>query len=169
MNLKKCLIISLSALLVSCAVAPNKKQMLTQYNAGEHIDYTKNGVASISGQAFLKQAGGGVVTCAGNEVFLMPDTPFFKEVISIIQSKSLPSVPGDNRDHVQATRKQICDAQGSYTFANLPAKKWILMTHVNWVVSYVEQGDMLVEYIDLTKEQSTKVVLTDKNRMGVTQ
>lgn len=165
MNLTKCFIVLLSASVVSCAVAPKKQPMLTHYSAEDHVDFTQSGSASTSGQAFLKQAGGGIVTCAGNEVILMPDTPYFKEMISILQSNNLPDIK-EKGAYAGVSRKQICDAQGNFYFDKLPSKKWILMTSVNWVVSYEQQGDILIEYIDLTKEQSKKAILTDSNRIG---
>ena len=44
----------------------------------------QKGKATVSGQACLKQSGGGVVTCAGSEVTLFPVTEYAKQRITAI-------------------------------------------------------------------------------------
>ncbi|MDQ6996926.1 MAG: hypothetical protein Q9M82_05625, partial [Mariprofundus sp.] len=70
--------------IISCA--PLKKVQLTQtYNPADQNKYVVSGQNTITGQAFLRQQGGGTVTCAGSHVVLFPATPFWKELVSTLQ------------------------------------------------------------------------------------
>ena len=43
---------------------------------------TMQGSASVEGSGFLRQLDGGVVSCAGSAVWLFPDTPYFRWLIT---------------------------------------------------------------------------------------
>src|SRR5208337_5281057 len=73
-------------LLSSCYPPPEPVAMRHQFDPDEYIPYTKLGGAAIIGQAFMRQKGGGVVTCAGSPVLLVPDTPYIEEMFSILSS-----------------------------------------------------------------------------------
>lgn len=79
----KSLLIGSLVLLASCAAPPPPPpfDLQTQFSAQKHEKFLREGDATIRGQGFLRQKGGGVVTCAGYPVQLIPATPYFREVI----------------------------------------------------------------------------------------
>lgn len=76
-----CLFFILSTL-TSCYQAPIP---ILTYNMQNNFDFDqaerlmKKGKNTVIGNAFLRQNGGGIVTCAGSEVTLIPATEYAKE------------------------------------------------------------------------------------------
>jgi hypothetical protein len=122
------------------ACAPARVAVQTPYDASQYATYKPTGLNAIRGQAFLTQQGGGVVTCAGKQVFLTPDSPYFRELASIATHGSTPEFPHGNGGPEDVVRHTVCDAQGNFEFTKLPDGKYILMTEVRWQVGYAAQG-----------------------------
>ena len=140
--------------------------MHNKFNPKDMDPYLGIGTGEIEGQAFLRQRGGGIVTCAGEQVFLFPNTPFMAELMRILAKGREPSIEPINRPQYRETVKEsICDAQGNFAFMGLKAGSWIVITDVNWTVDYTEQGDGLMGYAHVHSGRKTKVILTDKNRL----
>ena len=53
-----------------------------------------------------------------------------------------------------------CDAQGNFSFSQLPAGAWFVVTQVNWVVGYNRQGGTLMREVDLSNNETVQVLLT---------
>ena len=98
--------------------------------------YAGAGPANLHGQAFLKTVVGDVKTCAGEDVVIMPGTPYVEEVIERVHDGV--EIHMDERAKSLA-RRTICDAQGNFTFSGLPAQKWLILTQVKWGVPHIEQ------------------------------
>ena len=93
-------------------------EMQTKFDYSEHEPYTKPGENGIKGQGFLRQKGGGIVTCAGSEVLMMPATSFFREAIRLMRAGNKPQIT----EKIDPAFKPIikrsqCDAQGNFSFA----------------------------------------------------
>lgn len=156
----------LSIWLCGCALPPARTSvaMQSKFEMQEHEAYRQPGSANIYGQGFLRQKGGGTVTCAGNEVFLLPSTPFFREVVEIFKSGRKPELP-PSVDASIARRGQ-CDAQGNFSFANLPSGAWLVATQVKWAVGYATQGGDLIREVRLGQSERLQVLLTEKDFVG---
>lgn len=145
----------------------------TPFSVDEHRGYMKPGVTTVKGQAFLRQQGGGVVTCAGKEVILNPATPFYRELYRIARSGAkpmIPPAPPELEEHQRRTghgisRKGQCDAQGNFVFENIPSGRWMVATEVMWTVGYNPQGGTLVKEIDVPASGAVTAFLTDADRM----
>jgi len=79
----------------------------------------------VTGQAFRTQRGGGVITCAGRPVFLMPNDPYFSA--------------DAGRDFIEPliepekyTKQSVCDAAGNFEFDHVGDGQWIIRTQVSW-------------------------------------
>lgn len=105
--------------------------------------YRVAGPAIVSGQAFLRQRGGGVVTCAGARVRLLPS----------------PEADVGHDRRCRACRETVCDAQGRFRFDGVPARAWILSTEVRWVVAGFTEGGVLTEILAV-KPGRNEIVLT---------
>ena len=65
--------------LAGCAVAPHQVTLNNQFDAGLAERLLQPGVNIVEGSALIRQQGGGVVTCAGQGVSLIPRTAYAAE------------------------------------------------------------------------------------------
>jgi hypothetical protein len=105
------------------------------FDVSDVASWSGNGPSNLRGQAFLKTVGGDVKTCAGEFVVLLPATPYVDEVIA--KGKAAVSADVDSR-LMTYSRKTICDAQGNFSFAGLPAQRWYVLTLVTWGVPHID-------------------------------
>lgn len=133
------------------------------YNPDDYQAYKAAGSNSIDGQGFLTQLGGGVVTCAGHPVFLTPDTPYFREIVSIAVHGNHPQFPHGSGGPEDVVRHTVCDAQGNFSFSELPDGKYIVMTEVTWEAAYAQQGGPVWRAGTLDGGQRKKVILSNEN------
>lgn len=129
------------------------------------------GPNTVSGSALIRQDGGGIVTCAGNEVYLVPATAYAKERVSYLyanytkgykpymQAMRIQFTP-DEPAYRSLTKQTRCDAQGNFEFTDVANGDFYLSTHIVWNVSYTKQGGMLMQRVMLNDGQHEKVVMT---------
>lgn len=116
------------------------------------------------GQAFLRQKGGGIVTCAGSSVFLLPDTPYFVQAAIASNSRNgVADMPKPPSRDVTGVREGTCDAQGNFKFTRLPAGKWQVTTRVSWVVGYARQGGTLLRRLETSAQGEVSTFLLDEH------
>lgn len=162
-------ILFLAALLAGCASTPHEPvELKNKFSEAEHAAYFTQGDHVVSGQAFLRQKGGGVVTCAGSPVFLVPATPFFDEALVNLYAGKMPSAL--NMPQQPIVWKRQCDAQGNFKFVGVPPGRWYVLTEVSWVVPsrnmFIsgEQGGALRRTITVPSEP---VILSDTDRWAL--
>lgn len=135
------------------------------FDVGQHHEYTLNGGGSINGQAFLRQKGGGVVTCAGQPVFLIPDTGYFREIFRIAKDGGTMSFP--NSEEIKKTgRMSTCNATGYFKFNNLPPARWIVVTQVAWSAGYDAQGGVLMKTAQTDGVSEQEIFLVEADFVG---
>jgi hypothetical protein len=153
-------------LLMGCAIR-QPVEMQTKFDYAAHKPYTQPGSNSIKGQGFLRQKGGGVITCAGSPVYLMPGTSFFGEAINHLRTGKDPQVAAKLDPAYRFMIKQSqCDAQGNFSFAQLPTGAWFVMTEVKWTVGYAQQGGALMQPVIVANGEIVQVLLTEKDLIG---
>jgi hypothetical protein len=148
-----------------CAVQVQVVEIpVTKQDYDELKPYTEPGGSSVIGQGFLRQQGGGVVTCAGNRVIMMPATSFYQVWVMIFRRGKTPQIQDPvNPVWRSAIKVSQCDAQGNFSFAKLPKGAWFVATFVQWIVAGVEQGGTLLREVTLLENQTTQALLTDKD------
>jgi len=159
--------LTVAALLAGCAMPPKEVAIQTEFSAKEHDPYAKAGPNTVTGQAFLRQQGGGTITCAGARAVLFPATSFFKEMASITSRGQVPKYSGDNkglREYAVLARNTRCDAQGNFDFPKVPAGKYLLMSEVVWTVRYERQGGMLSREVEVVDGGQNRFLLSDADR-----
>jgi hypothetical protein len=126
------------------------------------------GTNTITGSALMRQEGGGIVTCAGNEVFLIPATEYAKNRFHVIygtgkvlpvnrQRIEFPATPAAYLSTVRTTR---CNAQGFFKFDNLRDGDFFVQTSVVWKAgAYLMQGGGLMERVVLRGGQTTDITM----------
>lgn len=138
-------------------------KMQTKFDYSEHEPYAKTGENGISGHAFLTQQGGSVVTCAGSRVLLLPATSYFREVFwHMIVAGNEPEPPEKPYPSLKnMIRRAECDAQGNFSFSEIPEGTWFVLTQVNG-----RNGNLLITEVTLSNGITTKILLTEKHVVG---
>jgi hypothetical protein len=153
--------------LVGCAQTRPVKPISAKFDPAEYSPYQASGPGTIVGQGFLRQKGGGVVTCAGSKVLLVPATAFTREVVQIFVTGWQPDMSNLTGLRAEgAMRESMCDAQGNFRFESLAAKQWIVMTEVKWAIGYEAQGGAIGREVSVTPEGVTQVLLTEADFLG---
>lgn len=98
-----------------------------------------SGAGNLHGQAFLKTVGGDVKTCAGERVLLLPGVPYVDELLE--KGRHGISVSPDPR-LASYERSTVCDAQGNFSFTQLPAQRWHVLTRVTWAVPHINPSSI---------------------------
>ena len=129
-----------AASVVGCASAP----MQSIFYADEVAFIHERGTNTIKGNAFLRQQGGDVVSCAGSEVLLIPKGSYstermkklfgtasakgFKEKPTVRFRRELKAVDG----YWHALKRTTCDIDGKFEFRNVAAGSYFIVTSVTW-------------------------------------
>lgn len=131
---------------------PVKPEEMTPYLAGG------NGV--VKGEAFLKQRGGGLVTCAGNTVYLVPATSYYRQRLDAVKAggRVLP-VTDQTADKVRLLSK--CNSRGEFSFTDLAPGKWLVISEVEWEAGSAFQGGVVSSPVDVSNEKPAYVIVTD--------
>jgi hypothetical protein len=140
--------------------APPFVKLQTKFDYSEHEPYAQPGENGISGQAFLRQQQDSVVTCAGSRVLLLPATSYFREMFwHMIVAGSEPNPPETPYPSLKGMiRRTECDAQGNFSFSEIPDGTWFVLTQVN-----ARNGGVLITEVTLSNRRATAVLLTDKH------
>jgi hypothetical protein len=131
----------------------------------------KKGRATISGQAFLRQRGGGVVTCAASEVSLIPDVEYSRQrmegMYGSVEKGYTPAgvlnriPPAKSDAYNKSGKNTTCDAQGNFSFENISNGEYFVVTTVGWQVSeYTQEGGALMQHVSVSNGRNVKVLLS---------
>ena len=154
-------IVSMAAALLLAACGGPPVTINADVSDADLAPYRQAGTSVVFGQGFLRQQGGGVVTCAGEQVLLMPDLPPIRQAIEAYRHGSQVTMTGRSWDNT--ARKTTCDAQGNFRFEGLPVANWYVGTEVRWQVGYAVQGGSLGSPVATRQGETTQVLLTDAN------
>jgi hypothetical protein len=151
--------------LCGCVVPPAPPQWspIGESSPEEYIPYLTNGTASISGQAFLTQRGGGVVAAAGRTVTLDPATSSGSEWWTKagrfwVHRNLLHPLP----EFRKARRSTVADADGRFRFSGLPTGKYYIRTEVSWDVPTLGlQGGVVGRMVEIPTSTPIEVILNE--------
>ncbi len=154
-------------MLSSCASIPQtpKHALHSEFNADQARRMLEKGTNTIKGSALMRQRGGGVVTCAGQTVFLIPATAYAVERMHFIygpQDRGFGGKPGqleDNSLYVELTRRTRCDAQGFFAFDQVADGMFYVMTRINWETGRSAEGGGLMHRVTLSGVETREIVL----------
>jgi hypothetical protein len=159
-----------ASLAISGCVTMGKVVSLhSSFDAEEANRLLQPGKNSIRGSALIRQSGGGVVTCAGNQVELVPATLYAIERMQIIYRNDVRGyaspnmfsdrpVPPDPR-YMNLTRKTICDAQGFFKFENVADGEFFVFSTIVWQVGSAYQGGHLMQRVSVQGGSTAEIVL----------
>ena len=157
-------------LLTGCFTTTYDVKSSFDIKAASYVNQKGNSL--IEGQAFLNQKGGGVVTCAGKNVSLLPVTEFASERMMILYKNiergylnytaatMIQISPEAPPEYYSTGRQARCDAQGNFKFKNLPAgKEFYITTTVMWEVDYIPEGGYLMLKVKTKANEIIEVIL----------
>lgn len=127
------------------------------FDSAEHAHYLSGDTADLRGQAFLRQKGGGVVTCAGNPVLAVPATSYFRNALGLMAS-GLWLPYQENETAKMLFKNTQCDSEGNFVIALAPGQ-WFVTTMVSWQVGYKLQGGKLLRHVTVQPFGNTQVFL----------
>ena len=152
------------------ASMPPKHSMVSSFDPSEVEWFSSSGANSVYGSALIRQRGGGVVTCAGQEVGLVPVSTYANERIRAIYGNltngysrygnSLIKEPPEQA-YMDMSHTTICNAQGFFSFRNLPDGEFYVSTAIRWQVNdYSYEGGTLMRMVILSDGEAAEVVLS---------
>ena len=130
-----------AAILAGCATTTPPVKLTTIFNPDEVAFINEEGDNTINGSAFMRQRGGGVVTCAGSNVILIPSGAYAQERMNMLYGDiTLPGfnpgrggqIPPQNPEYWRFMRHTLCDAEGKFTFSKVSSGRYFIVTSVAW-------------------------------------
>ncbi|MES2609783.1 MAG: hypothetical protein V4679_06050 [Pseudomonadota bacterium] len=159
---------AIAAALTGC-VTIQQVQLSTRYDPDAVTPFVAPGQNQLTGSALIRQMGGGVVTCAGYPVHLIPATPYAKEwaghLFGAGQQGFVPAggagvlITNVDPRFVAAGRTTTCNAQGFFTFADLADGEFYAFTSINWRVGDRIHGGSLMKAVTVRGGQKQEIVM----------
>jgi hypothetical protein len=161
------------ALAIGCASAPRAKTVtLTQpFDKIQADRLLRPGPNTIKVNAFIRQEGGGIVTCAGQDVDLVPATELARERITALYGSALGgfrrvdsiaiNFAGGDPEYAGKQKNAICSSDGRATFENVTNGDFYVTTEVVWSTQGRPQGGFLARRVTVGDGEVLDLVLSD--------
>lgn len=141
--------------------------LVAAFDATEAKSLLADGKNSIKGSSFMRQQGGGVVTCAGQTVSLVPATAYATERIAALYGNTERGTNNGRRykfvpdppEFLTSIKTTRCDAQGNFAFDRIADGTFYINTLVVWQIGYSQQGGQLMQRVSVKEGQSLVVVV----------
>lgn len=157
-----------AALVAACQQTPQRIETPFDTKAAAFIH--KQGEGRIDGHAFLKRFNGRVTHAAGENVWLVPATPYARERFARLYGgrKFLAATSALRMEndpvYAQYTRKTKAESNGRFTFENVAPGEYFIATTVTWQDtpdSYFARGGAIYETVTVTgkEEKAIKVIV----------
>jgi hypothetical protein len=155
-------------LLAGCA-GPQVVTIDAEFDSTGAAALLQPGSNTITGSALIRQSGGGIVTCAGNPVHLIPATNYAAKRVNWIYGTAnfspfpthitfQPEVPA----YQQQTRQATCNAQGFFRFDKVADGDFFVQSTVVWKVGQYQtiQGGGLIRRVSVKDGQTADITLS---------
>lgn len=170
--LTACLLIS------GCVSMPTGKTVLVngKFDVADATAKMQPGSAKLSGTAFMRQKGGGVVTCAGQEVALFPVTDYATDRLNHIyhsaprtgsiayadyySPRHKDNFSPDLPEYRSLMHKTLCDAQGNFEFKNIKYGRYYITTGVIWQVGHSVNGGAISTQVHINSDDPQRLILS---------
>jgi hypothetical protein len=162
---------ALATMLIGCA-APTSPfapvfEISASFDAAHARRLLQEGSNSVKGNAFMRQRGGGVVTCAGQAVRLVPATQYARQrFFALYGSNESGSQRGqryrfnpDPPEYYANTREQKCDSQGNFLFERVADGEFFVATQITWQVGYSAEGGNLMQRVAVSGGKTVSIIM----------
>lgn len=170
---KAILVLGFVAALSGCVSNPPQKVNVSSlFDAAETKRLLDSGPNVIRGSALIRQRGGGVVSCAGMEVALVPATSYASERILALYGSTEKGfnsaglggrrVQFENEplEYRQLQKKVTCDAQGFFKFDQVANGSFFVTAVITWKVNdYFLEGGALMQRLSVAGGETKEIVL----------
>ena len=133
---------------------------LNMYVPADYEQYKEPGIETVTGQAFRRQRGGGVVYGAGSTISMMPVTAYTMEIMNREIIGGLELTPPRSPALWEFIFTNQADGEGNFEFKNLPAGDYYIYGDVVWIIDDEIQGGILVKRVEVGSGEREKVMLT---------
>ena len=155
---------------VSCVPVSQTVTLRQPFDKAQAERLLRPGNNTIKVNAFMRQMGGGVVTCAGQEVILIPATKMAEERMAAlygsvnggIRPVGLGGLKFENEapEYENKWKTAICSSDGRAIFSKVADGDFYIVTGVVWTVQY-PQGGNLSKRISVKGGETLEVVLSN--------
>jgi hypothetical protein len=163
-------------LILGGCVVQKPIQINSPFDAEQARKQLEKGNSSITGEAFVKKIDGGIVTCAGSEVVLIPATDYAKERLSykygssgkqyrtIMDLMTNPQtfIP-DPIEYSQYEKIAQCNSLGHFQFNNIKNGEYFIIATVAWGPlpnNYYPEGSNILRKI-IVKDTNEHIIMTN--------
>jgi hypothetical protein len=163
--------------LVGCLAKTQFLTISTKFDKETAEKQMRPGKNTLKGSALFRQAGGGIVTCAGNTVSLFPYSNYARERmtglylnekggVNYVLPQSDPAAPersytSSDPAYDALVENTQCNTQGFFTFNNLADGDYYVVTHILWRVDrYTTQGGYLMKKVHISGGETKEIVIT---------
>jgi hypothetical protein len=158
------LTVLLAAMLAGCVSSAGIESVFDRSAAAIVLE---SGNRTIKGQALLGRENGTIEYAGNNKVRLLPDTPYqrwrMKELYGerriAYTAKEIKDTPPD---YAKYSRETIADADGRFTFTQVPEGKYFVATKVFWKEGENLRGGYVYAPVDLTEADQLALVVNGK-------
>jgi hypothetical protein len=159
-------IIAIAAFGAGC-VTQTTPQPTIPFDESALLPFGGKGTSTITGQAFLKTAGGEVRYGAGDNVLLIPVTPYTTEKVEwFVGANSINAGIGimalqNNLGLQKYIRTVIGDGSGNFEFQNIPAGDYYILCPIFWSVPDSDMtGGVALAKTHVGDGETVKIVVT---------
>ncbi len=157
------------AILTGCASTPPPVRLASSFDADQARRMLEEGTNTIKGSCRIQQRDSGVVTCAGQQVHLLPATNYAtEEMLYLYGSKNRgflskeikpPIFADEPPEYKKLTIATACDAKGYFKFEKVADGKFFVITEILWQVGGLPQGGSLMQRVEVSGGQTKEIVL----------
>jgi hypothetical protein len=169
--------IALFFLVTSCAQNKpiTKLYLVSIFSKEETSRLASPGINSIKGSSLMRQVGGGVVTCAGQQIALIPATNYASERMRYIygsdkagyrsvlsMQNSPPAFSETDPDYLNLQKNTLCDAQGFFKFEKIADGDFFLLSTIAWKAdpnSFVYEGGTMLRKVHVEGGEMAELVI----------
>jgi hypothetical protein len=155
--------------LTGCVVQPIKTiNISSTFNSNLAKSLLKEGDNKIQGSALIRQAGGGVISCAGRKVHLIPKTEYQTERIIHLYGNETKGYNSNNNynfspepeDFKNLNKAVLCDVQGYFEFDNVADGSFYIVSSIFWrVTQYRNEGGSLFAQVSVKNGETKKIII----------
>lgn len=170
--MKKTILIALFTAFLTGCMTVKTVELQSEFDsqaAMAQIEATGNN--TIKGSALVKQRGGGIVTCAGRDVKLIPVNDYSEEInghlfgntqrgyLVLSMFSSVTDFNNTDKRFFQAIRTTMGDAQGYFEFDKVKAGEYFVQTRISWATGDISKEDCLLMLRVSVKDGETKKIV----------
>lgn len=155
--------------LTGCLSQPIKTVYIeSPFNSDVAESLLEEGDNKIEGSALIRQVGGGVVSCAGRNVYLIPKTEYLTERINHLYGNEIKGYNSSNNFNFSPESEEfrnlkkvaLCDVQGYFEFDNVADGDFYIVSSIVWRVSkYKNEGGSLFTQVSIKNGETKNIVL----------